>query len=56
MSAYRTFNMQRDKDKHRSTTRLLPTIRLGTGDHTCPITPYYPQKLRSSCGADILAQ
>lgn len=57
MSAYRTFNMQRDKDKHRSTTCLLPTIRFGTGDHTCPITPYYPQqKLRSSCGADILAQ
>lgn len=44
MSAYRTFNMQRDKDKHKSTTRLLSTIRFGTGDHTCPIIPYYPQQ------------
>lgn len=44
MSAYRTFNMQRDKDKHRSTTCLLPTIGFGTGDHTCPITQYYPQQ------------
>lgn len=44
MSAYRTFNMQRDKDKHKSTTRLLSTIRFGTGDHTCPITPLFHNK------------